>query len=164
MRKAVYAGSFDPISNGHLSILDEATRLFDEVFVVVAVNPAKGSLFTEEERLALAREATAKYPNVTCRSTRGLVVEEARAHGATWLLRGVRSSIDSEYEMALAQVNQELAPEISTLFLLARPDVAIVSSSLLKELARCGAETARYCPPNVEKALRARAATLQGGR
>src|SRR5689334_19356686 len=114
MRTAVYAGSFDPITNGHLSILDEATRLFDRVLVVVAVNPAKASLFTEDERVALARECTASYANVECASTRGLVVALARAHGATWLLRGVRGSIDSEYETALAQINRELAPEIST--------------------------------------------------
>jgi len=156
MPAAVYAGSFDPITNGHLSILDEAARLFDRVFVLVAVNPAKASLFSEEERVGLAKEATHAYPNVECASTHGLVVDFAKERGATHLVRGIRGSIDSEYEMALAQVNRELAPEISTLFLLARADVAFVSSSFLKELARCGAEMGRYCPPSVERALRAR--------
>ena len=158
MPAAVYAGSFDPITNGHLSILDEAARLFDRVFVLVAVNPAKAALFSEDERVSLARDATSSYANVECASTHGLVVEFAKAHGATHLVRGIRGSIDSEYEMALAQVNRELAPEVSTLFLLARPDVAVVSSSFLKELARCHADTGRYCPPSVDRALRARLA------
>jgi pantetheine-phosphate adenylyltransferase len=156
MPAAVYAGSFDPITNGHLSILDEATRLFERVFVLVAVNPAKAALFTEAERVALARGATARYPNIECASTHGLVVEFARERGATYLVRGIRGSIDSEYEMALAQVNRELAPDVATLFLLARPDVAVVSSSLLKELVRCGADTRRYCPEAVDRALRTR--------
>jgi len=163
MRVAVYAGSFDPITSGHLSILDEAVRLFERIFVVVAVNPAKATMFTEEERVRLAREATAPYPNVTCTSTKGLIVDFAKAHGAAWLLRGIRGSIDSEYEMSLAQINQALAPEISTLFLLARPDAAVVSSSLLKELARCGAPMSHYCPPVVERALRERMLGLQNG-
>jgi pantetheine-phosphate adenylyltransferase len=156
MRTAVYAGSFDPITNGHLSILDEAARLFDRVFALVAVNPAKSTMFSEEERLGLVRESVRHLPNVSCASTHGLVVEFARSQGARYLIRGLRGSIDSDYEMSLAQINQTLAPEISTLFLLARPEAAVVSSSLLKELARCGGELGRYCPPGVEQALRAR--------
>jgi pantetheine-phosphate adenylyltransferase len=163
MRIAVYAGSFDPVTNGHLSILDEAVRLFERILVVVAVNPAKATLFSEAERVGLLREATTRYPNVTCASTSGLIVDFARSEGATWLLRGIRGSIDSEYEMALAQINQALAPDISTLFLLARHDVAVVSSSFLKELARCSADMTPYCPPPVERALKERAALL-GGR
>ena len=162
MRIAVYAGTFDPITNGHLSILEEAARLFDRVIALVAVNPAKSTLFGEEERTSLVRESTRHLPSVSCASTHGLVVDFARAQGAGYLIRGLRGSIDSDYEMSLAQVNQTLAPEISTLFLLARPEAAVVSSSLLKELARCGAEMSRYCPPGVETALRTRMAERGG--
>jgi pantetheine-phosphate adenylyltransferase len=156
MRAAVYAGTFDPITNGHLSIIDAAARLFDRVFVLIAANPAKSALFTEEERAELVREAVIGRSTVSVATTHGLVVEFARAHGAGYLVRGVRGSIDSEYEMALAQVNQTLAPEIATVFLVATPEVAVVSSSLLRELARCGAEMSRYCPPAVEQRLRER--------
>lgn len=155
-RNAVYAGSFDPITNGHLSILREAARLFDRVYAVVAVNPAKSTLFTEAERVELVRGAAADLSNVSVDSTHGLVVEYARQQGARYLIRGIRGSIDLEYEMALAQVNQALAPEISTLFLVAQAAVSVVSSSFLKELARCGADASPYCPAEVDRRLRER--------
>ena len=156
MRAAVYAGTFDPITNGHLSIIDAASRLFDRLLVLIAVNPAKSTLFSEDERLELVREVIRGYANVSAATTHGLVVDFARANDAGYLVRGVRGSLDSDYEMALAQVNQTLAPDIATVFLIATPDVAVVSSSLLRELARCGAEMARYCPPAVERRLRQR--------
>lgn len=162
MRIAVYAGTFDPITSGHLSVVERAQVLFDRVVVVVAVNPSKEPLFAPAERVACIEEATSAMGNVAVESTEGLVVELARRLQARFLVRGVRGVTDIEAEIALAHANAELAPEIATVFVPAEPRLAQVSSSRLKELARAGHDVSAYCTPEV--ALRLRARFGEGGR
>ena len=156
MRIAVYAGTFDPITRGHLSVIERGARLFDRVVVVIAVNPDKVPLFSLEERIQMIREVTSRWPNVQCDSTDGYVVELARRYRARYLVRGVRSCTDVEGEIALAQVNHELAPDIETVFVPAHRELSEVSSSKLKELAIQGMDISRYCPPEIEARLRER--------
>jgi pantetheine-phosphate adenylyltransferase len=153
MRIALYAGSFDPITRGHLSVIERGARLFDRLVVVVAVNPTKQPLFAVEERVEMVQEVTARCPNVECISTAGFVVDLARNRGAQYLVRGLRGCTDVEGEMALANLNHELAPEIQTVFVPAHPQLSEVSSSRLKELASAGAELSPYCPPEVAARL-----------
>lgn len=156
MRVALYAGTFDPITRGHLSVIERARRLFDRLLVVVAVNPDKRPLFSVEERVDMIREAAVSWSNVEPASTAGYVVELARARGARYLVRGVRGSTDVESEIALANANHALAPEIETVFVPAHPDLSEVSSSRLKELAREGADISCYCPIEIAARLKRR--------
>lgn len=156
MRVAVYAGTFDPITRGHLSVIERGARLFDRILVVVAVNPSKQPLFSVEERAQMIREVTSPWPNVECGRTDGYVVDFARTHGARYLVRGVRSCTDVENEIALASMNHELAPDIETVFIPANRDLSEVSSSRLKELAIQEADISRYCPPEIAARLRER--------
>ena len=157
MRIGVYAGTFDPITWGHVSVIERAAQLFDNLVVVVAINPNKTPLFDVPERLALIRAVTARWPNVECAFTEGYVVEFAKARGAQHLVRGVRDATDTEAELKLANENRRLAPEIETLFVPATAHLAEVSSSRLKELARAGTDLSALCPPVVAERLRERA-------
>jgi pantetheine-phosphate adenylyltransferase len=158
MHIALYAGIFDPITLGHLSLIDRGSRLFDRLWVVVAVNPDKQPLFSIEERVRMIREVTARWSNVECTSTEGYVVQLARELSAQYLVRGVRSSTDVEGEIALANMNRELSPDVETVFVPAHPDLSEVSSSRLKELALQGIDVSRYCPAEVAARLRERLA------
>jgi pantetheine-phosphate adenylyltransferase len=149
MRAAAYAGTFDPITLGHSSVIERAARLFDSVLVVVAVNPEKRPLFSADERVEMIRGVVAPWANVRCEITDGYVVELARARGARYLIRGVRGSTDIEAEISLANLNHRLAPEIETVFVPAHPELSEVSSSKLKELAKCGLDISRYCLPEI---------------
>jgi pantetheine-phosphate adenylyltransferase len=166
LRVAVYAGSFDPITCGHLSVIERAARLFDRLIVLVAVNPTKRPLFTVAERLAMIRETSAPLANVSCASTAGLVVDSARASGARFLVRGIRDSMEVDGEIILANANHELAPEIATVFIPAEASLSAVSSSGLKQLIRTGGDVSRICPPSVARRLMDRLTsphpTLQG--
>jgi pantetheine-phosphate adenylyltransferase len=149
MRIAVYAGTFDPITRGHLSVIDRASRLFDRLFVLVAVNPFKQPLFSPEERVEMITETTRSWPGVSGAATAGYVATFARDAGARYLVRGVRSCIDVEGEITLAHLNRALAPEIETVFIPAHPELSEVSSSRLKELALEGQDLEPYCPPGI---------------
>jgi pantetheine-phosphate adenylyltransferase len=149
MRLAIYAGTFDPVTGGHLSVIERAAALFDRVLVVVAVNPQKRPLFSEEERVEMIRQVVAPWPNVEATSTEGFVVDLARERGARYLVRGVRSVTDVEGEITLANMNHALAPDVETVFIPAHPELSEVSSSKLKELFVAGADVSRYCPPLV---------------
>ena len=154
MVKAVFAGSFDPPTNGHLDIIKRASALFDTIDVVVSVNPDKNYMFSQEERLGMLKELTREYENVTVHAYEGLIVNYAKAVNAKVLVRGVRSSNDFGYEFELAQMNQNLNPEIETLFLQSKGQFTIVKSSSIKELAKFGGDISRMVPPLVEKALK----------
>lgn len=153
MTIAVYAGTFDPVTAGHLSVVRTAAGLFEHLVVVVAVNPEKTRLFTASERVTLLRESAAMFPNVRVTETSGYVVELARSIGARVLVRGIRGATDAAFETTLAQQNRALAPEIETVFVPALAGLSDVSSSRLKELARAGADLSAHCPPAVAAAL-----------
>jgi pantetheine-phosphate adenylyltransferase len=165
MRIAIYAGTFDPITRGHLSVVERAAGLFDRLIVVVAVNPSKEPLFSVNEREGMIREVTRPWSNVECTSTHELVVSLARSRGAKYLVRGVRGATDIEAEIALARGNREIAPEVETVFVPAHAELSEVSSSRLKALAADGLDISVYCPPEVEARLRRRIAeqATQGG-
>lgn len=160
MRSAVYAGTFDPVTFGHASVIARAAELFDRLHIVIAVNPGKTPLFTCGERSDMLRELVARWPSCTVTSTDGYVVTLARSLGARYLVRGVRGATDVEAEITLAELNRELAPEIETVFVPAHAELSEVSSSRLKQLARDGADLSAYCPEAVAARLRAR---LAGG-
>lgn len=157
MRIAVYAGSFDPVTNGHLDVIDKARALANVVHVVVGLNPDKQAWFSAEERVSLLRSCVPS--GVVVASTEGLIVDYARSVGARWLVRGVRSVTDAESELRLSGLNATLAPEITTLFINADPDKAEVSSSRLKQLAQTSADVSAWCPASVERVLRTRTTT-----
>jgi len=157
MRVAVYAGTFDPIPSGHLSVIERARRLCDRLVVVIAVNPEKKPLFSLDERAEMIRAVIGPWPDVTCAVARSYVIELARDLGARTLVRGVRGATDVQAEIALADANRALAPEIETVFIPAHPALSAVSSSHLKELARQGLDVSRYCPPEISARLVERA-------
>lgn len=161
MTIAVYAGTFDPLTEGHVSVVRQAVRLFAHVRVLVAVHPTKKPLFTAEERVAMIREALAEMPTVSAAWSKGLVVEHARAIGATHLVRGLRDAADAAWETELARQNREIAPDVSTIMLPAEPHLASVSSSELKARAARGEDITPWCPPSIAAHLRARLA--EGG-
>ncbi len=158
MNIAIYAGSFDPITTGHLGIIRRAARLFDHLRVLVAVNPHKAGLFDLDERLALVRAVIAPFPQVSADATEGYVVEYARSIGAACLVRGVRGAEDADAETRLARLNEALAPELPTLLIPAESAWVGVSSSDLKARARAGDSLDGLCPPAVAARLRARLA------
>lgn len=156
MRRALYAGSFDPVTVGHLAVIDAAARVFDEVVVLIADNPAKTTLFDREERLAQLSESLGAREGVRVDATDGLVAAYARAHGIQALVRGLRGGAEADYELDLARANRTVAPELETVLLPAPPEVDAVSSSLLKQMAAAGLDGARLCPPGVWAALQDR--------
>lgn len=154
MIKAVFAGSFDPPTNGHLDIIERSSMLFDSVDVVVSVNPEKKYLFTDEERCQMLRTLVSQYRNVSVHLYKGLIVNYARQSGANVLIRGVRSTNDFAYEFELASMNQDLNPGIETIFLQSKEKYAIVKSSSIKQLAQFGGDISRMVPEIVADALK----------
>jgi pantetheine-phosphate adenylyltransferase len=149
----VYAGSFDPFTYGHLSVVLNARRVFDEVHVLVAVNPAKTGLFAPAERVALIRDVLRDVDGVTVGSTEGYVVVYARRHGYGHLVRGLRGMSDVKDEMALAAINAALAPDVNTVFIPTNPVLETYSSSRVRELHAKGESVSLLVPPEVVKAL-----------
>ena len=153
MSTAVCPGSFDPITNGHLDIVTRASRHFDEVVVLVTGNPTKTSgLFTVDERVELIREATAHLPGVRVDSWGGLLVDYTSAHHITALVKGLRSSLDYEYELPMAQMNRRLTG-VDTYFLLTDEKYGYISSSLTKEVAKYGGDITGLVPDTVREAM-----------
>lgn len=145
-RMAVYPGSFDPITLGHLDVIERAARLFDRVVVAVMHNPAKKGCFPVAQRLALISKATAHLPNVTVDAWDGLLVEYVQRTGAACVVRGLRGAADFESESVMAQVNRQLLPGLETVFLAARPEHVHVSSSVVREAAGFGADVGGFVP------------------
>jgi pantetheine-phosphate adenylyltransferase len=154
VRRAIYPGSFDPITNGHLDVIDRASRLFDEVIVAVAQNDQKKSLFTAEERMELIEGVMNGKPNVRVSRFDGLLVEFARAQGATAVLRGLRAVSDFEFEFQMALMNRKLEPGIETIFLMPAENYTYLSSRIVKEIARLGGNVTVFVPPSIAAALR----------
>lgn len=154
MIKAVFPGSFDPPTNGHLDIIQRASKLFDDLDVVISVNPNKQYMFTESERLDMLKELLKDYKNVQVHLWEGLIVNYAKEKGAKVLIRGIRSSNDFSYEFELAHMNQNLNPQIETMFLPSKEKWGVVKSSSIKELALFGGDISRMVPPLVETALK----------
>jgi len=154
---ALYPGSFDPFTNGHLDIVDRALQLFDGLVVAVAANPEKRTpLFSPEERVAMIREALADRPTVEVTSYRGLTVEFARSRGIRVVVKGLRLPSDFEAELQQALMNRQLAPEIDTVFLISGLPQLFVSSSILKDVAGHGRDVGRFVPPVVARRLKER--------
>ena len=150
---AVYPGSFDPITNGHLDILQRATKIFDKVIVLVAINSSKNHRFTVEERVQMIKEATADIPNVEVDSSEGLTVKYAKEHGADTLIRGLRAVSDFEYEFRLASANEFADASIDMVFFMARGDKTFISSSAIIELYNNGVDISALVPESVIKRL-----------
>jgi len=155
-RVALYAGSFDPLTNGHLDILSRARRLADTVIVAILENDAKKPLFTVEERIEMIREIVGEDPTIPIRSFSGLLVDFARETGATLIVRGLRAVSDYEYELQMALMNRRLGPEVETVFLMAKEEYSYVSSRLVKDVARLNGDVRGLVPESVRQRLVAR--------
>jgi pantetheine-phosphate adenylyltransferase len=156
---ALYAGSFDPPTYGHLDLVERAARLFPRVIVAVGTNPARSPLFAVEERLALLKEICKPFPNVTVESFSGLLVDYGKKLGVRVVVRGLRVGSDFEYELQIAHANADLAPGIDTVFLPTRTNYGFISASLVREIARFGGDVSRYTPDVVCEALRKKYST-----
>jgi pantetheine-phosphate adenylyltransferase len=150
---AIYAGSFDPPTNGHLDLVERAATLFPRVIVAVGRHPTRTALFDAAERVLLLRSVCAVYENVEVDQFDGLLIDYARLRGARVLVRGLRAGTDFEYELQIAHANADLAPELDTVFLPTRTRYGFVSASLVREIARHRGDVSRYVPPAVGEAL-----------
>lgn len=154
--KALYPGTFDPPTNGHVDLIQRGAKIFDQLTVGILVNPVKNPLFTVEERLEMLEEATRSLDNVAIATFDGLMVEFARQMGASAVLRGIRAISDYEHEFQAALMNRRLAPEIETVFLQPAGRYSFVSSRMVKEVVSFGGDVSGLVPPNVLKRLRGR--------
>lgn len=151
---AVYAGTFDPVTNGHLDIIERASRMYDHLYVTIFTNPNKKTMFTLLERIALLKEVTKSFDNVTIDSSDELAVEYAKRVGASVLVRGLRATMDFEYELQLAFSNQYLDDDIDMVFLMTRPSHSFISSSSVKEIVSHHHSVQGLVPKFVEDALK----------
>jgi pantetheine-phosphate adenylyltransferase len=154
--KALYPGTFDPPTNGHVDLIQRGAKIFDHLTVAILVNPVKNPLFTVEERAEMLKEIAAGLGNVSVATFDGLMVEFARRQGASAVLRGIRAISDYEHEFQMALMNRRLAPEIETVFLQPAGRYSFVSSRMVKEVFSFGGDVSGLVPPNVLKRLRAR--------
>ena len=158
-RTALYAGSFDPVTNGHLDVVRHAVRLADKLVLAVGVNPGKAPLFSAEDRLAMLQEVCAPLAKeakceLACVTFSGLVVEAARKAGATLLVRGLRDTTDFNYEMQMAGMNDAMAPEIQTVFLPASPTARPITATLVRQIAGMGGDISAFVPASVAAKLK----------
>lgn len=167
-RTALYAGSFDPITNGHLDVVRQATRLADRLVLAIGLHPGKVPLFSADERLAmlqetcgpLARDAKCEF---ACVTFDGLVVEAARREGASLLIRGLRGGTDFDYEMQMAGMNGAMAPDVQTVFLPASPAVRPITATLVRQIAGMGGDVSRFVPASIAARLKQKFARPSGG-
>ncbi len=159
MNRVVCPGSFDPITFGHLDIITRASALFDEVTIAVMVNKTKKTLFTVEERMEMAKEVTAAYPNVKVDSWSGLLVDYCKTNSINTIIKGLRAVTDFDYELQMSQMNLQLQ-NVETLFMSTSPAHSFLSSSLVKEIASYGGDVSSYIPAPVLVRLKARLASV----
>jgi len=152
VRRAIYPGSFDPVTNGHLDVIERARKLFDEVIVAVAINDQKQPLFAPDERLAMLRQAIT-IDAVRVAPMEGLLVEFAASEGAHAVVRGLRAISDFEFEFQMALMNRKLDSEIETIFLMPKEEYTYLSSRIVKEIAKLGGDVSAFVPPLVAEAL-----------
>jgi pantetheine-phosphate adenylyltransferase len=150
---AIYAGSFDPPTYGHLDLVDRASKLFPRVVVAIGIHPTRQAAFTVDERLELMRKLVVPFPNVEVDSFGGLLIDYGKRIGARVIVRGLRAATDFEYELQIAHANADLRPEIDTVFLPTRTNYGFISASLVREIASHGGDVSRYAPPEVCEAL-----------
>ncbi len=153
---ALYPGSFDPITNGHLDLIQRGSALFDKLFVAILRNDEKQALFSVDERIEMLTEVVQVFPNVEVGSFDGLLVEYAAHCGASVIIRGIRAVSDYEYELQMALMNRRLRPDIETVFLMASEAHSFLSSKLVKEVIRLGGKVTGLVPPSIEVKLRKR--------
>ncbi len=154
MRRAVYPGTFDPVTNGHLDLIERGATMFDELIVAVASNLEKEPLFSVEERVEMIRERVGHYGSVQVDSFQGLVVDYVRSKGFGVILRGLRTISDFEYEYQMALTNRSFAEDVETVFVMPNLKYAFISSRLIKEAVALGGHVPGFVPPDVEKRLR----------
>ena len=154
MRLCIYPGTFDPITNGHLDVLQRAAKLFDRVTVAVAIASTKNALFSTEQRVELIRDNLTQLPNVDVVSFDGLLVEFARLQKAQAIIRGLRALSDFEFEFNMALMNRHLEPQVETIFVMPKEAYSYTSSSLVKQIAKLGGDITHFVPANVAAALR----------
>jgi len=167
-RTALYAGSFDPVTNGHLDVVRHAVRLADRLVIAIGVHPGKAPLFSTDERLAMLEEtcgplARASGCDFTCVTFADLVVTAAQREGATILIRGLRSATDFDYEMEMAGMNGAMAPALQTVFLPASPAVRPITATLVRQIAAMGGDVSQFVPPTVVARMKAKFAGKAGG-
>ena len=150
MKRAIYPGTFDPVTYGHLDVIRRAAKLADELVVGILINTSKNPLFSVEERVEMLKEVTKDIPNVTVESFEGLLVEFARAKDAS-VIRGLRCGSDFDYELQLAQANREIAPDVDTVFIGASKEVGYISSTIVREAATFGADITKFVPQEIAK-------------
>ena len=156
---AMYPGTFDPITNGHLDLVRRAAAIFERVVVAIAANPAKAPLFSLDERVELAAAVLADLPNVDVRGYSGLTVKFAQEHGLPVMIRGLRAVSDFEFEFQLATMSRHIAGQVETVFLTPTEQFSFISSSMVREIALLGGDVSRFVDPVVEAALKRRAAS-----
>lgn len=153
MRTALYPGSFDPITNGHIDIIERASKIFDQLVVAILVNKRKPTLFSVEERIQMIREATRRWPSVEVDHFEGLLVDYARRRGVHTIVRGLRAVTDFEFEFQMALTNRQLDPEFESIFLMTRNEHAYLSATIVREVAQFGGSLDKFVPPYVARKL-----------
>jgi pantetheine-phosphate adenylyltransferase len=156
MRTVIYPGSFDPLTNGHLDVIERATKLFDRVIVAVARNESKGPLFSQKERLEMVARAVGNIPNVEADTFAGLLIEYVESRSAQAVIRGLRAVSDFEFEFQLALMNRKLNERIETIFMMPKDTYTFLSSRLIKEIASLGGDVSAFVPAHVRAALAAK--------
>lgn len=153
MKRVIYPGTFDPITNGHLDLIERAADMFDEVIVAVAESPSKNTMFTLEERVSFVKDVTAHLDNVTAQGFSGLMVDFARDVNANVLIRGLRTTVDFEYEFGLTNMYRRLLPGLESVFLTPAEEYAFISSTIVREVAIHGGDVSAFVPKIVADAM-----------
>lgn len=153
VKRAIYPGTFDPVTYGHLDIIERSAKIFDEIIVGILINYAKTPLFTVEQRVAMMKESVSHLPNVRVMSFGGLLIDFARSQQAGFIVRGLRAVTDFEYELQMTQTNKAIAPDIDTIFFTTSLKYSYLSSSTVKELASFGEDISRFVPAKVMELL-----------